>query len=431
MKLLISNTLIIPMTKEGLSLRGDIGIDGKHIVFVGTGGDPSFKADRIIDGSSFLAMPSLINAHTHLSMGLMRNYKDSLPTLQAWLAEIFPIEGKLTAKDVLLASRLGILELIQCGCTMFTDMYFEPQSTAQAVIEGGIRGSIGVTLFGELEENRARVEEREILLAPYLARAEGRLTLNVGPHAIYTCTQETYQYAADWARQHGRVLHTHLSETRKEVDDCIAETGMTPPAYLAKIGVLQNVKSMLAHCVHLSEEDVNLLKSFDTTIVHNPSSNLKLSSGIAPIASYLHAGIPVALGTDGASSNNNLNMFEEMHIASLLGRVLDTGSEKKLTPYQVLEMATKGGAEAMGVEDKIGTLEAGKEADLLLIDLQKSHLTPLNDPFSALVYAAQSSDIDTVFCQGKILMEQRKVLTLDESKVLDDVQKSWADVLNR
>jgi len=429
MKLLIANALIIPMTKEGLYLRGDIGIDGRHIVFVGTG-DPSFRADRIIDGSSFLVMPSLVNAHTHLSMGLMRNYKDSLPTLQAWLAEIFPIEDKLTAEDVLLASRLGIIELIQGGCTLFTDMYFEPQATAQAVIEGGIRGNIGVTLFGALEENKARVEERETLLAPYLAEAEGRLTLNVAPHAIYTCTQETYQYAASWAREHGRVLHTHLSETKKEVDDCIKETGMTPPSYLAKTGVLQDVKSMLAHCVHLSEEDIKLLETFDTTIVHNPSSNLKLSSGIAPIASYLKAGIPVALGTDGASSNNNLNMFEEMHIASLLGRVVETDAEK-LTPYQVLEMATKRGAEAMGIGDKVGTLEAGKEADLLLIDLKKSHLTPLNDPFSALVYAAQSSDIDTVLCQGKILMEQRKVRTLDENKVMDDVQRSWANILKR
>ncbi len=429
MKLLITNALIIPMTKEGLSLRGDIGIDGKHIVFVGTG-NPSFTADRIIDGSSFLAMPSLVNAHTHLSMGLMRNYKDSLPTLHAWLAEIFPIEEKLTAEDVLLASRLGIIELIQSGCTMFTDMYFEPQSTAQAVIEGGIRGSIGVTLFGALEENKARVEESEKTLSPYLAQAEGRLTLNVAPHAIYTCTQETYQYAADWARQHGRVFHTHLSETKKEVDDCIAETGMTPPAYLAKIGVLQEVKSMLAHCVHLTEEDIKLLKTFDTTIVHNPSSNLKLSSGIAPIASYLNAGISVALGTDGASSNNNLNMFEEMHIASLLGRVVETSGEKT-TPYQVLEMATKRGAEALGIGDQIGTLETGKEADLLLIDLKKSHLTPLNDPFSALVYAAQSSDVDTVFCQGKIVMEHRKVCTFDEGQVIEDVQRSWAEVLNR
>jgi 5-methylthioadenosine/S-adenosylhomocysteine deaminase len=205
---------------------------------------------------------------------------------------------------------------------------------------------------------------------------------------------------------------------------------MTPPAYLSELGVLQDVKSMLAHCVHLSDEDVDLLKTFDTTIVHNPSSNLKLSSGIAPIAAYLRAGIPVALGTDGASSNNNLNMVEEMHIASLLGRVAETGGEK-LTPYQVLEMATKQGANALGIGDTIGTLEAGKEADLLLIDLRTSHLTPLNDPFSALVYAAQSSDIDTVFCQGTILMEQRKVQTMDEHAVMDEVQERWADILRR
>ncbi len=429
MKLRINNALIIPMTQEGLSLRGDIGIDGNHIAFVGTS-ESAFQADRVIDGSSFLAMPALVNAHTHLSMELMRNYKDSLPSLQAWLAEIFPIEDKLSEKDVLNASRLGVIELIQSGCTTFTDMYFHPQATAQAVLEGGIRGSIGVTLFGGLEENKDRFAEREKILAPYLARSNGRLTLNVAPHAIYTCTKETYQFAADWARETGNVFHTHLSETRKEVEDCIAETGMTPPAYLTSIGVLKDVKSMLAHCVHLTDEDVALLSSYDATIVHNPSSNLKLSSGIAPIASYLEAGIPVALGTDGASSNNNLNMFEEMHIASLLQRVVDT-TKMKLSPYQVLEMATSTGAHALGLGDTIGTLEPGKEADLLLIDLNKSHLTPLNDPFSALVYATQASDVDTVICQGKILMEHRKVLTLDENQTILDVQRSWAEVLER
>ncbi|MGE4453424.1 MAG: amidohydrolase [Sphaerochaeta sp.] len=429
MKLRITNTLIVPMTQEGLTLIGDIGIDGNHIAFVGTS-DSDFQADRVIDGSSFLAMPALVNAHTHLSMELMRNYKDSLPTLHSWLAEIFPIEDKLTEEDVYHASLLGVIELIQSGCTTFTDMYFHPQATAQAALQGGIRGSIGVTLFGALEENRKQFAERERMLAPYLERSNGRLTLNVAPHAIYTCTKETYQFAADWARKRGSVLHTHLSETRKEVEDCIAETGMTPPAYLASIGVLQDVKSMLAHCVHLSDEDVALLSSADATIVHNPSSNLKLSSGIAPIASYLDAGIPVALGTDGASSNNNLNMFEEMHIASLLQRVVDTRNQK-LSPYQVVKMATSTGAQALGLGDTIGTLEPGKEADLVLIDLNKSHLTPLNDPFSALVYATQASDVDTVICQGKILMEHRKVLTIDEKQTILDVQKSWADILAR
>ncbi len=428
MKLRINNTLIVPMTQEGLYFKGDIGIDGKYISWIGKQ-PQGFEADRIIDGTGYLAMPSLINSHTHLSMGLMRNYKDDLPTLQAWLGEIFPIEDKLTEDDILKASRLGALELIQGGTTLFTDMYFQPQATAQASLEAGLRASIGVTLFGELSDNVERMKEREKLLAPYLQEADGRIVLNCAPHAIYTCTKETYQYAASWTREHQTILHTHLSETEKEVQDCLSVHKLTPPQYLSEIGVLQDLKGMLAHCVHLTESDIALISSLDMTIVHNPSSNLKLGSGIAPIASYIKGGIPIALGTDGASSNNNLNMFEEMHIASLLGRV--SGQTTKLKPYQVLEMATKNGAMAMGLQEKIGTLEVGKEADLILIDLQKSHLTPLNDPFSALVYATQASDVATVICQGNILMENHAMKTLNENQILRDVNDTWANVLQR
>ncbi len=429
MKYLISNALIVPMTQQGLYFRGDIGIDGHHIVFVGKK-DPRFFPDSIIDASTLLAMPALVNAHTHLSMELMRNYKDNLPTLQAWLQEIFPIEDVLNADDVLTASRLGVIELIQSGVTTFTDMYFNPQATAQAVMEGGIRASIGVTLFGELEENKQRVKEREKLLQPFVDSSDGRIQMDCAPHAIYTCSKETYQYAASWAREHSAHLHTHLSETKKEVEDCLVEHGRTPLQYLLDSNVLQDVDSILAHCVHLTDEDVSLLKSINTSIVHNPSSNCKLSSGIAPIASYLEQGITVALGTDGASSNNNLNMFEEMHVASLLGRVLDTPTAK-LTPYQVVQMATMGGAKSLGLDSKIGTLSPGMEADILLLDLQKSHLTPLNDPFSALVYTAQASDVDTLFCQGSLVMRNRSILIFDEKQVIKQTNDCWSAVQSR
>ncbi|ADY13766.1 amidohydrolase [Sphaerochaeta globosa] len=429
MKLLISNALIVPMTQEGTYFRGDIGIDGKHIVFVGEA-DPGFVADRIIDGSFHIAMPALVNAHTHLSMGLMRNYKDDLPTLQAWLGEIFPIEDKLTEKDILIASRLGLVELIQSGVTTFADMYFHPQASAEAVLETGLRASISITLFGSLEENKTRVFDRERLLSPYVGRSEGRIQVDCAPHAIYTCPKETYQFAHSWAKDHQAILHTHLSETMQEVQDCLKETGKTPLQYLLDCGVLKDVKSLLAHCVHLTDTEVELLKGLDSTIVHNPSSNCKLSSGIAPISTYFQKGISVALGTDGASSNNNLNMFEEMHVASLLGKVYKpTGYT--LHPYEVLSMATVNGAKALGLEKKIGQLKAGMEADILLVNTHASHLTPLNDPFSALVYATQASDVDTLLCQGRILMEGRKVMTIDEDQVIKDAQKSWAEVQQR
>jgi len=429
MKLLLSNALIVPMTAQGLYFRGDIGIDGRHIAFTGTN-DPSFVPDRIIDASSSIAMPALVNAHTHLSMGLMRNYKDDMPTLQAWLAEIFPIENKLTERDVLLASRLGLVELIQSGVTTFADMYFHPQSTAEAVLEAGIRASISVTLFGGLEENKQRVYDREKLLRPYIDRSEGRIQIDCAPHAIYTCPKETYQFAHSWTKDHQAILHTHLSETQLEVQDCIRETGKTPLEYLLDIGALQDVKSLLAHCVHLTDSEADALHDLDSSLVHNPSSNCKLSSGIAPISSYIQKGVTVALGTDGASSNNNLNMVEEMHIASLLGKVHAT-THQKLHPYDVLRMATADGANALGLQQKIGMLKAGMEADILLVDIHKSHLTPLNDPFSALVYATQASDVDTLICQGRVVMEGRRLMTLDQDQIIKDVQKSWADVQQR
>ncbi len=429
MKLLISNALIVPMTEQGLYFHGDIGVDDKHIAFVGKN-DGTFIPDRIIDGSSFIAMPALVNAHTHLSMGLMRNYKDDLPTLQAWLAEIFPIENKLSEQDILLASRLGLVELIQSGVTAFADMYFHTQATAEAVIESGIRASLSVTLFGSLEESKQQAFDREKILRPYVERSKGRIQMDCAPHAIYTCPKQTYQFAHSWAKDHQAILHTHLSETRLEVQDCIKETGKTPLEYLLDIGALQDVKSLLAHCVHFTDSEMQHMKGLDASVVHNPSSNCKLSSGIAPISTYVENGLNVALGTDGASSNNNLNMVEEMHVASLLGKV-HTPTNYKLHPYEVLQMATCNGAKALGLGHKIGQLKQGMEADILLVNIQKSHLTPLNDPISALVYATQASDVDTLLCQGKILMENRRVTAFDHDRVIRDVQKSWADIQQR
>ncbi|MFA6783574.1 MAG: amidohydrolase [Sphaerochaeta sp.] len=417
------------MTAEGFSLRGDIGIDGKHIAFIGEK-PAEFTPDTVIDASSYLVMPALVNAHTHLSMELMRNYKDNAPNLQQWLGEIFPIEDKLNAHDVLIASRLGVIELIQSGITTFNDMYFFPESTARAVNEGGIRGCIGISLFGDLSDTKKRIQERELVMKESMSVSGGRIHLDIAPHAIYTCTKETYQYGHDWAKEHQRRMHTHLSETLKEVTDCLAANHKTPLEYLLEIGVLSDVPSTLAHCVHLTESDVALLKTLDASVVHNPSSNCKLASGVAPIGKYFRAGINVALGTDGSSSNNNLNMFEEMHVASLLSTAF-SGDISNLKPYQILEMATINGAKALGLEHQIGTLEVGKEADLLLLDLHKAHLTPLNDPFSALVYSAQASDVHSVFCQGQLVMDNRKVLGFDYDTTLDETNASWKEILKR
>jgi 5-methylthioadenosine/S-adenosylhomocysteine deaminase len=281
-----------------------------------------------------------------------------------------------------------------------------------------------------LEQSKERVQKSEALIRSFRNHPENRIQFDYAPHAIYTCPKETYRYAHQLAKEHGAILHTHISETRKEVEDSIAEFNATPLTYLKELGCLDDIKVLLAHGVHLTDEELKVLKDFDATIVHNPSSNTNLSSGLAPVSKFLEHNLNVALGTDGASSNNNLNLFEEMHIASLIGRVY-TPTNTKLSPYQVLSMATTNGAKALGLDHRIGRLEQGMEADILLLDLHKSHLTPLNDPFSALVYTAQASDVDTLFCQGKMLMQNRKILTLSLDDVLHDANTCWADVLAR
>lgn len=430
MKTLLTNALIIPMTEDGLSFYGDIGIDGKTISFVGVRPD-SFVADTVIDCTDMLAMPALVNAHTHLAMQFMRNYKDNAPNLQAWLSEIFPIEDKLTRNDVLISSRLGVIELIQSGITLFNDMYPFYDATAQAASEGGIRANLGITLFGDLSSTRERLSKAEQLMTKITGQGNANVTFSVAPHAVYTCTKDTYQYGHEWAKQHGQRLHTHLSETLDEVEQCQKEHGMTPLHYLEHIGVLQDISTLLAHCVHLTASEIAVLQDMpQASVIHNPSSNCKLACGIAPVGLFREHGINVALGCDGSSSNNNQNLFEEMHVSSLLSTV-STRNPQALPPYEILKMATINGAHALGLADVLGTLQTGKEADILLLDLKKAHLTPLNDPFSALVFAAQASDVDTLFCQGKMVMHKRAVLGFEQEIVMRETNATWKDLRTR
>lgn len=425
MNTLIKNALILPMTEYNKTYRGDIKIEEGKITE-----NPNFKADKIIDASNMLCMPSLINSHTHTSMGLMRNYKDTAPDLMSWLSEIFPLEEKLIQKDIYWASKLACAEMIQSGCTAFNDMYFMIENTCDAVIESGMRASIGMTLFGGIEDTVERFKSHEKISNKYYQKAEGMINFNVAPHAIYTTTAASYKYGRDWLVEHGGLMHTHISETKTEFDNCLKEYNKTPLMYLEDVGALDDINLILAHGVYLTDEELSLCKERNFSIVHNPSSNCKLASGIAPIAKMKNMGVNVALGTDGSSSNNNQNLFEEMHLAAMLSTVSNL-NPMATTPYSILETATIAGAKALGLDDKVGSIETGKDADLILIDLNKPHLTPLNDPLSALVFATQSSDVDTVFCKGKILMENRKLLTLDIDRIIKETNQCWSNLLKR
>ncbi|MCH3917017.1 MAG: amidohydrolase [Spirochaetia bacterium] len=423
MNILIRNALIIPMTKRNYSYKGNLYIkEGK----ISDGKD--FKADKIIDASHMIAMPSLVNAHTHAAMELMRNYKDTAPDLMSWLSQIFPIEARLTDEDIYWASKLATAEMISTGCTVFNDMYFMQENTIKATLESGIRGSIGLTLFGDIDDTKQRISKFDEFLPKY--SQEDLITFMIAPHAIYTTTAASYLYAHDWIKERHLRMHTHMSETQTEVKDCLTQHKTTPLMYLEKEGALEDINVVLAHGVYLTNDEVKLCKERDFSIVHNPSSNCKLASGIAPVSKFRKAGITMALGTDGSSSNNNLDMFEEMHVAALLSSV-STMDPIANTPYDILSMATTGGAKALGLADKIGTLEEGKDADIILVDTHKPHLTPLNDPFSALVFAAQGSDVDTVLCRGKILMENRNFTTINVNEIMKQTEACWASIQNR
>lgn len=414
------------MTKENYTYRGDIKIENGKIT-----ANPDFIADKTIDATNMICMPSLINAHTHTSMELMRNYKDTAPDLMSWLSEIFPLEDKLVDNDIVWASKLAMAEMIQSGCTTFNDMYFKQDCTCQGLVESGMRARIGLTLFGGLEECKLREESNNSIYKKYNKSCDGRITFSAAPHAIYTTPAESYLFANKWVKEHpDTILHTHMCESITEVNGTLESVKKEPLKYLYEEGAFDNIKSVFAHCVHLTDEEINICKENNFSIVHNPSSNCKLASGIAPVAKYLQNGVNVCLGTDGSSSNNNLNMFEEMHLAAMISNVSNM-NPMATTPYQIIQMATINGAKALNLDDKVGTIEIGKEADLILIDINKTHLTPLNDPLSALVYGVQGSDVDTVFCQGNILMENRKLLTLNQDEIIKNTNQCWSDLLSR
>ena len=413
------------MTERNLSFVGDISINDGII----EGVNNTFgEYDEVIDATGKIALPSFVNGHTHLSMVLMRNYKDTCSNLMEWLSQIWPIEDKLNATDIYYASKLGAIELIKSGCTVFADMYFQAENTIKALKELGMRGVIGQTFFGDEAEAQRRINE----LVPLLDEAvdgDDRYRIDAAVHAIYTCTDGCYKTAREWIDSRSGYMNTHLAETEGEVLDSVKNFGKKPAKYLKDLGVL-NERTYLAHGVWFDDEELEIVKNSGASIIHNPSSNCKLASGIANIAKYRKLGIKVGIGTDGASSNNNLNMIKEMNLASMISTVsnMDPGA---VTPYDIISMATREGAEAIGLGNKIGTLEVGKEADVLLLDMDRINTTPTNDPFSAIVFSADSSNVDTLFCKGKKILENGEILTVDEKEVMAKTKEQWEDILRR
>ncbi len=405
--------------------KGDILISGNIIEKTGENIDSA--GARVIDGNNAFVMPGLVNTHTHVAMNLLRSYADDME-LKPWLEEkIWPAEENLRGEHVYWGSMLAFLEMIKSGTTTFADMYFFMDDVAKAAVEIGIRGVLARGLIQFTDSEGKNLQENIELVKKYHKKDDGRITCLIGPHAPYTTSPEYLKKVMEAADENGVGLHIHISETKQEVEDIYKEHGVSPVEYLESLGLFQR-HIVAAHCVHVSEKDMDILKKYNVGVCHNPGSNLKLASGIAPVPALLVKGINVGIGTDGASSNNNLNMFEEMHLTALIHKGYNL-NPLILNAREVLEMATIGGARVLGLENEIGSLEEGKKADIIIIDLERPHLYPKADLISNMVYSAQASDVKTVIINGRIVMENYKLTTYDEKEILIKSDEMKNDLL--
>ena len=361
------------------------------------------QADKVLEADGMALLPPFYNTHTHAAMSLLRGYADDMP-LQKWLVDyIWPYENKMTRQDIREGTRLAVREMIRTGTVFFSDMYFDIEETIDVVREYGLRAAIGVTFVDS--HSKSQQAEKLDMLRSWTDPTGGLVTLTVAPHAIYTVGPDLLVQCAETARKHGLKLHIHLSETRQEVDNCVREHGTTPVRYLDKLGVLgPNV--IAAHVVHVDEEEAAILAERGVTVSHCPCSNMKLASGIFPYKTLHEAGCRITLGTDGDSSNNNLDMLEEMKFAALLAKV-GSGDPEQMPAGEVFDMATRSGAEAFGID--AGVIAEGKRADALLVDLRTEKMQPCHNLLSNWVYAADSSAVDTVVCNGRVLMEHHEL----------------------
>ena len=422
MQTVIKNVQVLKPSGEVVT--SNIFIDGDKISKID---NSNFDAKNftVIDGRGKFAVPGFINAHTHASMTLLRSYADDL-ALMDWLNNhIWPIENKMNRKDIRIGAELAAVEMIKSGTTTFMDMYGpNMEEVAQVVEKSGMRGVLCRGLIGIFDGDEKLATNVE-LFKNWNGKANGRIKVMFGPHAIYTCPPAYLKKVAETAGSLGAEIHIHMNETLDEINGCMKDYGKHPFEVVEETGLF-DLGTLAAHCVHLSDNEIEIIKNKKIRVAHNPGSNMKLASGIAPVPKLLREGVVVGLGTDGASSNNNLDMLEEMRLAALLHKV-DTLNPLEIPAFEAVKMATEYGAAAVGIEN-IGKLEAGFKADIILFDMSGADWQPCYNPVSLMVYSANSSSVDTVIVDGKILMQNRELKTLDEEKIIAEF-KSRADKL--
>ena len=404
--------------------NGYLGIDGDRIDYIGTE-PPALAYDETRDMTHTLLLPGLVNGHTHTGMSLLRGLGSDLP-LKEWLFDtVFPVEDRLTDEDLKIGMELAMLEMLSSGTTAFTDMYMGAGYTARAVLDAGMKANLCRPLqsFDPEEDPMTcrRMQEMLALFDRWNGAGEGRIKTDFSIHAEYTCTERMVRAAAEEAHKRGAGMHIHLSETAAEQQACLDKYGLTPAQWFDKLGAF-NGRAYAAHGVWLTPEDRALLRDRGVVVVHCPESNLKLGSGVADVPAMLADGLTVALGTDGAASNNNLNMIEEMHLVALLHKGVHR-EPTLLSPHEVLAMATVNGARLQGRADT-GVLAVGMKADVIAVDMDRPHLTPNTDPLSNLLYSAQGGDVCLTMVDGRVLYENGEFTTLDRDRILFEARKA-------
>ncbi len=437
MNLLIKGCTILPMTASESDpckyFVGNIGIADGKILFADA--EPA-SVDRFrarshepleeIEGEGMVALPGFINLHNHVSMSLMRSYADDMP-LMPWLNDkIWPFEAKLNGEDIYLGAKLGIAEMLLGGTTTFVDMYWHSDRVADAVSEMGIRGVVCPTFVGANYDN---FEPEAIRMAEKYGSKKERIQIMLAPHAAYTCPPDTLKKALKIADRYGLGIQIHVSETLDEQRMIREQYGKTPVAHLRDVGLFER-PVLAAHCVYVDEADMEIMARCGVSVAHNPQSNMKLASGIAPVSRMLEAGINVGIGTDGPSSNNDLDMWEELRTASLLQKVA-TLNPCVLTAYQTLRMATVHGAKAIGREGELGVIAPGALADLILVDMRRPHLSPQNDLIANLVYCGKASDVDTVIVDGQVVVKEHQLLMADVQTLCREAGERVGEIKKR
>jgi len=419
--LIIKGKYILPMDDKLTVIKdGFVAVLKNKIVAVDAGDEiKNYQAGETINAGNSIIMPGMINTHTHAAMSYFRGLADDLP-LDIWLNQhIWPAEAKYVNADfVKKAGELACLEMLKAGVTSYNDMYFFGQAMAEPAERANLRALVGITGIDFKDPGQALKEAVE-LSKQYKNNEFIKIVL--APHAVYTCSKENLLKIKKAAEAENLRIHIHVSETKKEVEDAKQKFGKSPVEYLDELGMLSE-KVIAAHSVWLSDNDLEIYKNRGVKVAHCPISNMKLASGSAPLKRMLELGITVGLGTDGAASNNTLDLFSDMRACALMHKV-NNFDPTAISAKEVVKMATMGGAKAIGMEKEIGSLEVGKKADIITINLNKPHLMPIYDPYSHLVYCVNGEDVENVIVNGKVIMKNREVKTLDEEKILKQAEK--------